>query len=127
MIVIDYKDRRPIYEQIIASVENLVARGIFESNSQLPSVRQLAMELSINPNTIQRAYSELERAGVIYSTRGKGNFVCDNAGEIRRDKVEEILNDAAQMIKRAISFGATHEELGVWFAEATKEEGGGQK
>ena len=62
MIVIDYKDRRPIYEQIMAGIEDLAARGALSPDSQLPSVRQLAMELSINPNTIQRAYSELEKA-----------------------------------------------------------------
>lgn len=76
MITIDYKDRRPIYEQIMASIEDLAARGVLGPGSQLPSVRQLAMELSINPNTIQRAYSELEKAGVIYAVKGKGNFVA---------------------------------------------------
>ena len=70
MITIDYKDRRPIYEQIVSSIEDLAVRGALEPDSQLPSVRQLAVELSINPNTIQRAYSQLEKTGVIYSVKG---------------------------------------------------------
>ena len=61
MIVLDYTDRRPIYEQVVERFQSLVLRGVLEKDSLLPSVRSLAMELSINPNTIQRAYTELER------------------------------------------------------------------
>ena len=61
MILIDYKDRRPIYEQVVEKMADLMVRGILPQDSQLPSVRSLAMELAINPNTIQRAYAELER------------------------------------------------------------------
>ena len=75
MIVIDYSDKRPIYEQIIERFRNLILSGVLEDNEKLPSVRALAIELSINPNTIQRAYSELEREGFICSVKGKGNFV----------------------------------------------------
>ena len=66
MILIDYKDRRPLYEQIVEKLSDLMVRGILEQDSQLPSVRSLATELSMNPNTIQRAYAELERQGYIY-------------------------------------------------------------
>lgn len=65
MIKIDYRDARPIYEQVVDGIEGLALRGALPADTQLPSVRQLAMELSINPNTIQRAYGELERRGVI--------------------------------------------------------------
>ena len=65
MILIDYKDRRPIYEQVVEKMADLMVRGILPQDSQLPSVRSLAMELAINPNTIQRAYAELERQGYI--------------------------------------------------------------
>jgi len=67
MILIDYKDRRPLYEQIVEKLSDLMVRGILEQDSQLPSVRSLATELSMNPNTIQRTYTELERQGYIYS------------------------------------------------------------
>ena len=80
MIIIDYSDKRPIYEQIIDRVETLIVTGVLEPDEKLPSVRSLAVELSINPNTIQRAYMELEREGFIYSVKGRGNFVRADAG-----------------------------------------------
>ena len=72
MIFIDYNDKRPIYEQVTEKIQTLILNGVLEPDSKLPSVRSLAMELSINPNTIQRAYSELEREGFIYSVREEG-------------------------------------------------------
>lgn len=75
MIVIDYHDKRPIYEQIMDRFQMLILNGALEPETQLPSVRALAVELSINANTIQKAYSELERRGLIYSVKGRGNFV----------------------------------------------------
>ena len=76
--MIDYNDKRPIYEQIIDRFQTLIINGALEPNMQIPSVRSLAIELSINANTIQRAYSELEREGFIYSVKGRGNFVRDS-------------------------------------------------
>ena len=67
MIVLDLKDKRPLYLQVIDGIEDLVLKGVLKPNEQLPSVRNLAMELSINPNTIQRAYLELEKRGTTYS------------------------------------------------------------
>lgn len=74
MILIDYKDRRPIYEQIVEKFQQMIICGVMEPDSPMPSVRSLAMELSINPNTIQRAYQELEREGYIYTMKGKGEL-----------------------------------------------------
>lgn len=74
MIILDYKDRRPIYEQVAEKLEELMLLGILGENEPLPSVRSLAMELSINPNTIQRAYGELERQGYIYTVKREGKF-----------------------------------------------------
>ena len=68
MLILDYKDRRPIYEQVVSKLEELMLLGAMKENEPLPSVRSLAMELSINPNTIQRAYVELERQGYKLST-----------------------------------------------------------
>lgn len=75
MIVIDSQSRQPIYEQIVEHVESLIAAGVMSQGEQLPSVRALAVELSINPNTIQKAYAILEEHGAIYPVKGKGNFV----------------------------------------------------
>ena len=69
MLFLDYQDRRPIYEQIVEKFRLLILSGAMEPDSRMPSVRQLAMELSINPNTIQRAYMELEQQGLIYPVK----------------------------------------------------------
>lgn len=101
MIILDYRDRRPIYEQIVERFQELMISGAMEQDSQLPSVRSLAMDLSINPNTIQRAYAELERRGYIYSVKGKGNFVADSSilkaskREAVFKKQEEVALEAA--------------------------------
>ena len=87
MIIIDYNDKRPIYEQVADKMQTLIVNGVLEPDSKLPSVRSLAVELSINPNTIQRAYSEMERSGFIYSVKGRGNFV--RADENLKEKQQE--------------------------------------
>ncbi len=100
VIMIDYRDHRPIYEQIVERFKDLILKGALEAHSQLPSVRTLAMDLSINPNTIQRAYAELERQGYIYSVKGKGNFIA--AGDlIFREKQAEIFQRLEQLAKEA--------------------------
>ena len=90
MIFIDYNDKRPIYEQVTEKIQTLILNGVLEPDSKLPSVRSLAMELSINPNTIQRAYVELERQGYIYSVKGKGSYVAENH-QIREKNRQEVL------------------------------------
>ena len=84
MIVIDSQSRQPIYEQIVEKVENLIAAGALAPGSQLPSIRALAVELSINPNTIQKAYGILEQRGDIYPVKGKGNFVANQEQVLAR-------------------------------------------
>lgn len=83
MIVIDNKSRKPIYEQIIDSVKTLIITGAYQRDDQLPPVRQLAMDLAINPNTIQKAYAELERQGIIYSMKGRGSYVGSSLTELQ--------------------------------------------
>ena len=97
MIILDYRDRRPIYEQIVERFQELMMSGGLEQDAQLPSVRSLAMDLSINPNTIQRAYAELERKGYIYSVKGKGSFVADNSAlkDSRRQAVLQKQEETA--------------------------------
>ena len=85
MIFIDYKDASPIYEQVVERFKTLILRGVLVPDEKIPSVRNLAVELSINPNTIQRAYAELEKQGYIYTVKGKGNFVADlQAARVRK-------------------------------------------
>lgn len=103
MIVIDYHDKRPIYEQIIDRFQMLILNGALEQDTQLPSVRSLAIELSINANTIQRAYSELERRGLIYSVKGRGNFVSTQKDVVQeqQDKLLEDLRVQLQICKES--------------------------
>ena len=121
MIIIDYKDRRPIYEQIVERFQELILKGVLESDSQLPSIRNLAMELSINPNTIQKAYTELERHGYTYSVKGKGIFIAETSRLVEK-KREEILEAVSLLVKVAKEFGIDKEELIKAIANGFKEE-----
>ncbi len=100
MIIIDYKDRRPIYEQVVERIEDLIVKGVLKEDTQLPSVRQLAMEISINPNTIQRAYSEMERSGSIYSVKGKGSFIA-HTNKLMQSKKDQIFVTLKGLVKDA--------------------------
>ena len=104
MITVDYKDRRPIYEQLTANITELALSGELQPDEQLPSVRQLASQLGINPNTISKAYSELERRGIIYSVSGKGSFINSDlsaaAGD-RQKELEQQLRECVRDLKRS--------------------------
>ena len=116
MILIDYKDRRPLYEQIVEKLSDLMVRGVLAQDSQLPSVRSLATEPSINPNTIQRAYAELERQGYIYSVKGRGSFVAENH-QIRAKKQVEIWRELALLVEDARNAGITMEAFQAQVAQ----------
>ena len=86
MITIDYQSRAPIYEQIVEKFQMLIVKGVLAPGSRMPSVRSLAVELSINPNTIQKAFSVLEQEGYIFSVKGRGNFVSESASLFDKKK-----------------------------------------
>lgn len=114
MLEIDYRDARPLYEQVAASFEKMAICGALAPDEQLPSVRQLAMELSINPNTIQRAYSELERRGVIYAVKGRGNFISADCAALRARRLRELQGEMEARAKEARELGADDAVLAVW-------------
>jgi len=125
MLILDYKDRRPIYEQVVSKLEELMLLGAMKENEPLPSVRSLAMELSINPNTIQRAYVELERQGYIYTVKGKGSFVA----EMKENRKKEVLLQVSDMIDEAIRVGIPGDEIKNMVEiqyKAAKRNGGGE-
>ena len=107
MIHLDYRDARPIYAQIADNLRSQIAAGILRADDRLPSVRELAAELAINPNTIQRAYRELEAQGFIASVAGKGCFVCGKVQEGNHAQWQAF-DDAAKQLLKA---GITPEEL----------------
>ena len=103
MVHLDYRDARPIYTQIVENFRMQIASGILQPGDKLPSVRELAGMLSINPNTIQRAYREMEAEGLIQTIPGKGCFVCG----VEAPHWEEL--DKA--VARLLSQGVTREEI----------------
>lgn len=110
IIMLDYKDTRPIYEQVVEKFQTLILKGVLEPDEQLPSVRSLAVELSINPNTIQRAYGELERQGFIYTVKGRGGFVRYNE-DLLEIKKERLKKQLLEVMKEAEEFNIPLEEL----------------
>lgn len=123
MIVIDYKDNRPLYEQIVERFQVLIERGVLKQEEQMPSVRSLAMDLSINPNTIQKAYAELERRGYIYTVKGRGNFVSYD-DELKARRHSQQMEEFREKIQAAMDVGVTKEELLKIVDEVFKKEGG---
>ena len=115
-MTINYRDPRPIYEQIRDEVQKLILTGVIPPGERLPSVRELAQELAINPNTIQRAYRELEQGGYIDSVPGKGNFAAlsPEAAAKRRGELAERLRQTASELR---ALGATEAELRTWVSE----------
>lgn len=128
MIVLDYRDGRPLYEQITERLEELMFQEVLTENMRLPSVRSLATELSINPNTIQRAYAELEHRGYIYSVKGKGSFVAEGSRlRSRRKTLWEEKFD--QTVKEGLQIGIAPQEMSqrleqVFDQKKYKKEGG---
>ena len=116
MIAINYRDPRPIYEQIQSELRRLMLTGALPPGSRLPSVRELAGQLAINPNTIQRAYRELESDGYILSVAGKGSFVAqiDKLAEQQKKQAIEAFQAAAQRLR---ALGLSGAELAALLAQ----------
>ena len=126
MIQINYRDTRPFYQQIKDNVRHLVVSGALKKDDKLPSVRELAASLAINPNTIQRAYAELERQGYIYSVKGRGSFVADNR-QIRERKRQEIWDQLELLIRDAKGTGITMLEFQEQVIQSYGSEKGGNR
>ncbi|MCE4047631.1 MULTISPECIES: GntR family transcriptional regulator [Bacillaceae] len=111
MFELDIRSRTPIYEQLVEKLIELIVTGVLKADEQLPSVRTMATQLTINPNTIQKAYRELEVRGYIYSVQGKGSFV--KASEFVQDdsKIKEALERLEKAVKEALYLGIQPEDL----------------
>ena len=109
MIHLDYRDARPIYTQIIDGFKEQISTGVLQSGEKLPSVRELAGELAINPNTIQRAYRQLEMEGWIATLPGKGCFVC--SGDARNRELERWYSAFDEASAALTSLGVSKESL----------------
>ena len=111
MVQLDYRDARPIYTQIVEGFRQQITAGILRQGEKLPSVRELAAELTINPNTIQRAYRELEMGGWIASVAGKGSFVC-GVPEEEAQRQHQLLQELDRLTAQLVELGFSREELG---------------
>ena len=109
MIVLDYRDSRPLYQQVKARLRRMMLTGLLEPDEKLPSVRSLATQLAINPNTIQRAYSQLETEGYVYTVSGRGTFVCE-VREQNRQRRAEVTARVQPLMEELRDLGMTREE-----------------
>ena len=111
MVLLDYRDARPIYTQIADGFREQILSGILRTGDKLPSVRELASELTINPNTIQRAYRELEAAGWIATVPGKGCFVCGAPQSAVSADRQTLLEEFDRITAALIASGVSREDL----------------
>ena len=120
MLHLDYRDSRPIHQQVRDGLRRLMVTGVLQPGDQLPSVRKLATELAINPNTIQRAIAQLEAEGFVYTVSGRGSFVAEEGDQNRRRMAEltESLRDTVEELRQ---LGMTEQQwLDLWREEEGK-------
>lgn len=108
MINLDYKDSRSLYEQIRDEIKELIVNGVMKKDEKLPSVRELSVELTVNPNTVQRAYKDLENRGYIYSITGKGNYV--SGADVEKKDTDELFEKLFLVLKE-LSYANVDKQL----------------
>ncbi len=111
MITLNYADGRSLYEQIRDSLKELIVSGVVKAGEQLPSVRELSVTLTVNPNTVQRAYRELEEEGYCYSIPGKGSFVSQGREHRKSEKTEELYRTLTSAAKELAFLGESEKSL----------------
>jgi GntR family transcriptional regulator len=126
MFELDLRSRKPIYEQLVDKMKELIINEVLKPDEQLPSVRQLAQQLTINPNTIQKAYRELELQGFIYSQKGKGSFVNHMDPAKDANKVMQVKQELEKLILEALYLGIPAEEIHGLIKELDASKGGGE-
>ncbi len=110
VIQLNYGDASPIYEQIKQRFKDLIVKGVLKENDKIPSVRELASHLAINPNTIQKAYKELELEGYIYSVKAKGCFVLQRSEALKKADSLKSLNDFKKTVDKLKLLGVDYED-----------------
>ncbi len=110
-INLDYQSRIPIYEQIVNNIEKYVAVGILREKSQIPSIRELANNLGINPNTVKKAYDILENKGVIMTISTKGTFISNNTKMVLENKIDKEINLIKDKIRELENMGISKKEI----------------
>jgi GntR family transcriptional regulator len=126
LITVDLRDRKQLYEQLIDNIKALILSGDLKRDDKLPSVRSLAKELGINPNTIQKAYTELERCGIIVSMPGRGSMVLAERDSLRDEMSGKLENAMAALAREMRESGIGREEFVRAAEEAWDRMGGNQ-
>lgn len=111
MFLINPKSKQPLYEQLVEQLRRQLYLGVLEAGAAMPSVRQLAAELGINPNTIQKAYRRMEDDGMIVSLPGRGSFISDNLADMLKKQQEEQLIKARQMLMLCREMGLSQSTI----------------
>ena len=111
LITVDLRDRKQLYEQLVDNIKNLILTGELKADDKLPSVRSLAKELGINPNTIQKAYSELERCGTIRTLPGRGSIIVAQMDTLKQEKLSTLRELFSQLAHEAKNAGISKEEF----------------
>ncbi|MEB1808618.1 MAG: GntR family transcriptional regulator [Bacillaceae bacterium] len=127
MFQLDIRSRKPIYEQLVEKMKELIIHEVFVADQQLPSVRALAQELTINPNTIQKAYRELEHQGYIYSVPGKGKYVAPQSETKNDEKVKKMKEELVKLLSEAMYLGMKKEDILSLVAIAEEAVKGGEE
>ncbi|WP_456271326.1 GntR family transcriptional regulator [Bacillus sp. AK031] len=126
MFELDLRSRKPIYEQLVEKLKEMIINEVLKVDEQLPSVRTLAGELTINPNTIQKAYRELETQGYIYSVKGRGSFVNPAVRIQNTMKVEKVTSELERLIAEGLYLGISTVEMIDLINRTAKSVGGGR-
>ncbi|MBP1904672.1 GntR family transcriptional regulator [Paenibacillus turicensis] len=121
MFELDVRSRKPIYEQLMDKIKEMIVYGVLQVDEQLPSVRTLSTQLTVNPNTIQKAYRELEREGYIYSMQGKGSFVAEYTGGQNSEMLIQLQAGFVKLIAEASYSGLNHQDVAQAFEAALKQ------
>ena len=122
MFQIDVMSRKPVYEQLVDQVERFILRGVLKPDMQMQSVRSLSVDLAVNPNTVQKAYSELDRRGIVYSVPGKGCFISPGALESIGERKRSELDQFTRMVQELALAGIRKAEVLSCVEEAYREE-----
>lgn len=114
LISLNLTGNNPIHEQITDGVEDLIIRGLLEKDSPLPSVRELACSLAVNPNTVQKAYTTLEQKGITYSVNGKGRFVAVSKEELKVLLAAAVSEELGASVRKLKAYGFSVSDIGAY-------------
>ncbi|MDQ0353074.1 GntR family transcriptional regulator [Alkalibacillus filiformis] len=124
-ILLNPTSNKPIYEQIIQQVKERILQGVVVAGDKVPSVREMSAQLTVNPNTVSKAYKELEREGIFVTFRGKGTFISEDVHELVQEREVKLLKEQAEkLVQSAKQAGISKEEMKQWIDELFQQGGG---